>query len=193
MKIKNFRINSRVASKITSCMLLGSLVASTLAGCRIEVDLESSTDLNRALLSIDNNYYVVDIEGYSRSSKASTELDLTDGTSLCVHPSDLQMYNSQSEIMQGIEASVSAVYISSLDDPVEEEGYDRAFVQTADSVNVLEILSYQRWSETNIELTLTDGTTLSVHPMDLTLFNSKSNVMSQVQERALSNNNLMTK
>lgn len=62
-----------------------------------------------------------------------------------------------------------------------------------DDLIVLEISGYTRWSSSNTELKLTDGTSLTVHPMDLTLFSSKSAIMSQVQEQILGNNNSKTR
>lgn len=193
MKIKNFKINQKAASKLAACVLVGTLVATTLTGCGTKVDRDLNTDKNRAMVSIGNEYFVVDIDGYTRWTDSNTELKLTDGTLLSVHPSDLQLYNGQSEVMQNVENSVSAVQIYNSDYQVNEGGYDRAFVQVGDSIIVVEISGFTRWTDSNTELKLTDGTSLNVHPMDLSLFNSKSSIMDQVQEQTLNNDNSKTR
>lgn len=186
MKIKNFKINQKAVSKLTACMLVSTIAATTLTGC-------GNKNLNRAMVSIGNESFAVDIDGYIRLTKSNTELKLKDGTLLSVHPSDLQLYNNQSENMQNIEDSVSAIQTYNSDNRVDEDGYDRAFIQIDDSIIMIEISDYTRWSESNVELKLTDGTTLNVHPMNLTLFNSKSFVINQVQEQILGNDNSKTR
>ena len=176
-------------------MLAGILLSTIIlfSGCGKPVSKESTSDLNRAIISIGNEYVIVDINGYTRWSESNTTLKLTDGTQLSVHPSDLRLYNNKSKNMQKVEESISPIYTDNADYQVENATLDRALVQVGDNIMVLEIIGYTRWSESNTALKLTDGTTLAVHPMDLTLFSSKSLVMNQVQEQVLGNNNSKTR
>lgn len=193
MKIKNFKINQKAASKLATCVLVGTLATTTLTECKTKVNRDSNTDKNRAMVLIGNECFVVDIDKYTTWSNSNTELELTDGTLLSVHPSNMQLYNRQSETMQNVENSVSAIQTYNAGYQVDEDGYDRAFVQVDDDVIVVEILDFNRCTESKTELKLTDGTSLNIHPMDLTLFNSKSSVMDQVQEQTLNNDNSKTR
>jgi hypothetical protein len=94
--------------------------------------------------------------------------------------------------MQNVESSISPIYINDADYHIEDDNLDRALVQIGDDLVVLELSGYTRWTHTNTELKLTDGTSLYVHPMDLTLFSSKSAIMSQAQEQILDNDNSKT-
>lgn len=177
-------------------VMLGGILLSTIilfSGCGKTVSKDSTSDLNRAMISIGNEYVVVDINGYTRWDRSNTELELTDGTTITGHPSDINLYNNKSETMQKVEDSISPIYTDNADYQVENATFDRALVQVGDDVMVLEITGYTRWDDSNTALKLADGTTLTVHPMDLTLFSSKSLVMSQVQEQVLGNNNSKTR
>ena len=177
-------------------VMLGGILLSAVilfSGCVKTVSKDSTSDLNRAMICIGNEYVVVDIDGYTRWSESNTELKLTDGTTLTGHPSDISLYNNKSETMQKVESSISPIYIYDVDYHIEDDNLDRALVQVGDDLVVLELSGYTRWSESNTELKLTDGTSLTVHPMELTLFSSKSAIMSQVQEQTLDNNNSKTR
>ena len=177
-------------------VMLGGILLSTIilfSGCSTKVDKNSNSDLNRAMISIGNEYVVVDVNEFTRWTDSNTELKLSDGTSLSVHPSDLQLYNNKSETMRNLEESVSAIYTNNPDYYIEDSGYDRAFVQIGDSAIILEISGFKRWTDSNTELKLLDGTTMNVNPMDLTLFNSKSLVMNQAAEQILNKGNSKTR
>jgi len=177
-------------------VMLGGILLSTIilfSGCGKTVSKDSTSDLNRAMISIGNECVVVDINGYARWDRSNTTLELTDGTTIIGHPSDINLYNNKSETMQKVEDSIFPIYTDDADYQVENATLDRAFVQIDDDVMVLEITDYNRWDDSNTELELTDGTPLTVHPVDLTLFSSKSIIMSQVQEQVLGNNNSKTR
>ena len=177
-------------------VMLGGILLSTIilfSGCGKTVSKDSTSDLNRAMISIGNEYVVVDINGYTRWDRSNTALELTDGTTITGHPSDINLYNNKSETMQKVEDSISPIYTDDADYQVENATFDRALVQVGDDVMVLGIIGYTRWDDSNTALKLADGTTLTVHPMDLTLFSSKSLVMNQVQEQVLGNNNSKTR
>ncbi len=193
MKIKNLKINEKAMSKLSACMLVGTLTVSILTSCVSKTDRVSNSDLNRAMVSLGDERFVVDVDEYIRRSEECTILKLKDGTLLNVHPSDLQLYNKQSKVMQQVENSISVIQTDDPSYQVEEDDYDRAFVQIGDSVMVVEILDYSRWSSERITLKLSDETTLEMHTMDLILFSSKSPVMSQVQEAAFNNDYSKTK
>ena len=170
---------------------LGGILLSAVilfSGCEKTVSKDSTSDLNRAMISIGNEYVVVDINGYTILNESYTELKLTDGTTLTGHPSDISLYNNKSETMQKVESSISPIYIYDVDYHIEDGNLDRALVQVGDDFVVLELSGYTVWNESYTELKLTDGTSLTVHPMDLTLFSSKSRIMSQIQEQTIANN-----
>lgn len=87
-------------------VMLGGILLSTVilfSGCGKTVSKDSTPDLNRAMISIGNEYVVVDINEYTRWSDSNTELKLTDGTSLTVHPMDLTLFSSKSAIMSQVQ------------------------------------------------------------------------------------------
>ena len=177
-------------------VMIGGILLSAVilfSGCGKTASKDSTPDLNRAMISIGNKVVVVDIDGYTRCTKSNTELKLTDGTTLAGHPSDINLYNNKSETMKNVESSISPIYINDVDYRIEDDNLDRALVQVGDDLVVLELSGYTRLTESNTELKLTDGTSLNVHPMDLTLFSSKSAIMSQVQEQTLGNDNSKTR
>lgn len=193
--LSHVNTNSGRYKRSGKVMLAGILLSTVIlfSGCSNKVDKTSSSDLNRAMISIGNEYVVVDVNEYTRWSEANIELKLTDGTTLTGHPSDISLYNNKSETMKKVESSISTISTYDVDNYIEDDKLDRALVQVGDDLIVLEISGYTRWSEANTELKLTDGTSLTVHPMDLTLFSSKSAIMSQVQEQVLDNNNSKTR
>jgi len=188
--IYHMNSNSGRYKRSSKVVLAGILLSTVIlfSGCSDKVDKPLSLDLNRAMISIGNEYVVVDINGYTRWSEANIELKLTDGTKLTAHPSDISLYNNKSETMKEVESSISPIYTNAVDHYIEDNKLDRALVQVGNDLILLEINGYIKWSEGNTELKLTDGTSLTVHPMYLTLFSSKSVIMSQVYEQVLENN-----
>ena len=177
-------------------IMLGGILLSAVvffSGCGLIADKDSTTNLDRAMIYIDDECVAFDIDDYTRWSGSNTELELTDGTTLHVHPSELSLYNKKSESMRNIEESISPIYISDVDEHIGNDVIDRAFVKVNNVQTVLEIIDYTRWSDSSIELKLVDGSTLALHPMDVMLFSSKSPVMSQIQDEVLDNNNKKTR
>jgi len=83
--------------KRSSKVVLAGILLSTVilfSGCSDKVDKPLSLDLNRAMISIGNECVVVDINGYARWDRSNTTLELTDGTTIIGHPSDINLYNS---------------------------------------------------------------------------------------------------
>lgn len=103
MKIKNLKSNRKSISKLSAYVLASTLAATTLIGCRTKVSRDSNTDKNRAMLSIGNECFVVDIDAYTRWDDSNIQLELTDGTSLNVHPMALTLFNSKSPVMSQIQ------------------------------------------------------------------------------------------
>lgn len=90
-------------------VILAGILLSTVilfSGCSNKVNKTSSSDLNRAMISIGNEYVVVDVNEYTRWSSSNTELKLTDGTSLTVHPMDLTLFSSKSAIMSQVQEQI---------------------------------------------------------------------------------------
>lgn len=192
--LSNVDINAGKYKRNGKIMLAGILLSTIVlfSGCG-KVNRDSETDLNRAMVSIGDEYVVVDIDGWNILTESNTELKLTDGTTMTGHPSDIKLYNNKSEIMQKVEDSISPIKTDIADSKVEDSTLDRALVLVGDDVMILEITGYTRWSDVDTMLKLADGTKFYVHPMDLILFSSKSSVMSQVQEQVLGNNNSKTR
>lgn len=192
--LSNVDINAGKYKRNGKTMLAGILLSTIIlfSGCG-KVNRDSETDLNRAMVSIGDEYVVVDIDGWNILTKSNTELKLTDGTTMTGHPSDIRLYNNKSEIMQKVEDSISPIKTDIADYKVEDSTLDRALVLVGNDVMILEITGYTRWSDADTMLNLADGTKFYVHPMDLILFSSKSSVMSQVQEQVLGNNNSKTR
>ena len=189
--MKNLNIYKRALALVAASSLV------LMSGCSTKVDKNSNTDLNRAMISIGNECVAFDILEYQRWTDSHIELTLEDGTKISVHPSDLQLYNNNSEKMRKLEESISTIDIYDSYNSTEHSDYDKAFVQIGDNLVVLEISKYEIWKDSrydsNTVLTLVDGTTMAIHPMDLILFNSNSLIMNQVEEQTLNNENTKTR
>ncbi len=181
----------RTGKAIVAGILLSTIIL--FSGCGKKVSKYSDTDLNRAMISIGNEYIVFDIDGYSKPDDACIKIKLTDGTTVALHPLDVRLYNNKSETMQKVERSVPSINIDDTNSKVEDSTFDRALVSVGDDVMLVEVADYNRRDFSTTTLELTDGTELCIHPMDITLFSSKSTIMSQVQEQVLENNNKKTR
>ena len=60
--------------------------------------------------------------------------------------------------------------------------YDKAILSYGDKNIIVDINGFIRWEDYNLEIRLTDGTKMTGHPEDITLLNTKSESMRQIEE-----------
>lgn len=190
-KIKNKSKRNKV-KVIVAGILLSSILL--LSGCKKTENVNENLD--RVMITINDETYAFDITDYHRWSKSNTALYLTDGTTIQAHPLDIDLYNNKSDDMTRIEKIVCSNYVENDDIIIktdEESEYNRAIVELGDGIAVLEISDITRWDDSQIELNLTDGTRILVNPMDVVLFNSASPIMKKIQTNILGDNKVLKK
>lgn len=169
-----------VVGKVTK--LTGGLLSLVIlcSGC-------SSDEIiyDRAMIEIAGEVVALDIKDYSNTSSAVNKLYLEDGTLITLHPNDIKLYNSRSEKALEVEKTLTTITVENEVGYYDTEEYDRALVQSDDEVLVVTIKDYERLSESRNKLYLEDGTALRLSPDDLVLYNSKSSVMKEVEEKVL--------
>lgn len=140
---------------------------------------------DRAMMEIAGEVVALDIKEYSNASSAVNKLYLEDGTVIALHPNDLKLYNSRSEKALEVEKTLATITVENEVGYYDTDSYDRALVESNGDVCAVNIKEYERLSESRNILVLEDGTCLRLHPDDLVLYNSKSSIMKEVEEKVL--------
>lgn len=138
--------------------------------------------LNRALITFGDKQAVMNINNFRKINDHNIQLTLTDGSSMVVHPNDVELYDRESEVMGLVEDSMSPIHIDATNDLVEFNIIDKAIIQRNDKLCLLDITDVRQLNQATTSLTLADGTELYTNPMNVKLYNSKSPVMKQVED-----------
>lgn len=164
-------------TKLTSGLLSLIIICSGCSSDEVKYD--------RAMMEIAGEVVALDIKDYSNTSSAVNKIYLEDGTVIALHPNDLKLYNSRSEKALEVEKTLSTITVENEVGYYDTDSYDRALVESNGDVCVVNIKDYERLSESRNKLILEDGTCLRLHPDDLVLYNSKSSIMKEVEEKVL--------